>query len=291
MRLLAILLLLTTVAAHADKKPKPPPPGEINVDAAADSSSRSHSRSDSAAAAAAITKVRTSADAHGGDGGDSDANADANAEGGDANATANAGDASVGDISIDASTRQRGTVTIKNTPTAIAPDVFPTISCFKPQINGALSLPGFGLSGGKGKIDEGCVKREFIRMAYQMGLLDRATYMWCQQPEVYEDFPGGTAEDCLLFEVTEEEDEPTLGLGKPETEYFTVAEVDEAQFDELEETVELQSDKLSQQSNLIQELLRRLEQAEREERARKERDAEQQQLINDYVDKYEVKEK
>lgn len=89
-------------------------------------------------------------------------------------------------------------IKIENVPSMIAPDIYPTVSCFRPIVSGALSWAGFGASGGGGKIDEDCVKREYIRLAHAMGALDRALYMWCQQPTVWEDFGAGPT-DCLLF--------------------------------------------------------------------------------------------
>lgn len=88
-------------------------------------------------------------------------------------------------------------ITIRNVPSISAPDVFPTVSCFK-GTSFSLGVPGAGGSFGGGKIDEDCVKREYIRLAFVMGAIDRAVYMWCKQPAVYEDF--GSVDECLLFE-------------------------------------------------------------------------------------------
>lgn len=155
---------------------------------------------------------------------------------------------------------ERKTRVIKNTPTAVAGDVFPTVSCFKPQVNGALSLPGFGLGLNKGKIDEGCVKRELIRMAYAMGLIDRAVYMWCKQPEVYEDF--GTAEDCLVFEVKKDlPDPPDDDDGACTGPCLAAAEALEDEYREQQQLVE---DRNAQQMNLIHALTQRLEATEQQ---------------------------
>lgn len=194
------------------------------------------------------------------EGGRSDVEANSSAETGPSSA-------STGPVSVVVeASEQRDKVTIKNTPSMGVGDVFPTVSCFKPQINGALSLPGFGFSANKGKIDEGCVKRELIRMAFAMGLIDRAVFMWCKQPEVYEDF--GTADDCLVFEIAKEEPTPPptdtdeiTEYGQDETctgpcehEGWLMAEVTEEEY---------RAEQV-QQTDRIQELTRRLELAERQ---------------------------
>jgi|Cruoilmetagenom7_1024161.scaffolds.fasta_scaffold03732_11 hypothetical protein len=83
-------------------------------------------------------------------------------------------------------------IRIRNVPSISASDVFPTVSCFK-RASFSFGAPRAG------GFDEDCVKREYIRLAFVMGAIDRAVYMWCKQPAVYEDF--GSVEDCLMFEA------------------------------------------------------------------------------------------
>ena len=119
------------------------------------------SHSDSAASIGDITNEGSSANAKGGHGG----SASASGEGG-----------SVGNITISS----RGRSKIRNTPNAYAPSIQPSASCFKPG-SGAASAPGIGLSIGGGKIDESCVRRELIRMGFQMGLVDQSNLLWCTE--------------------------------------------------------------------------------------------------------------
>lgn len=126
-----------------------------------------------------------------------------------AGATATSGEGVTGDIlspKTSVTFTSPDKVKIENVPNAIAPDIYPTVSCFKPVISGAFSFAGFGASGGGGVIDEDCVKREYIRLAHAMGLLNRAAFMWCQQPAVWEDF--GTVSDCLTFGTEPDPDTP-----------------------------------------------------------------------------------
>ena len=135
-----------------------------------------------------------------------------------AGATGTTGEGVPGDIlspktEVNVITNNPDKITIKNTPSMMAPDIFPTVSCFKPVISGALSWAGFGASAGGGVIDEDCVKREYIRLAFAMGMMDRAAFLWCQQEPVWEDF--GSIDKCLKFEVAN--NEPTV----PGTEHVT----------------------------------------------------------------------
>lgn len=84
---------------------------------------------------------------------------------------------SVGDINITES-RPRSDVTIRNTPAAFAPTVYPSAPCFKSG-SAAGSGPGISLAIGGGRIDKGCERRELIRMAYQMGMTSQAESGWC----------------------------------------------------------------------------------------------------------------
>lgn len=120
---------------------------------------------------------------HGGEGGT------ASAQGGQGgNSTASGG--SVGDISI--LTRARST--IRNTPAAIAPDIYPSVSCFRPS-SAAGSAPGISLSVGGGRIDRSCVRRETIRIGHAIGLVEQAQAMWCAEAVKMEAFDS--VEACL----------------------------------------------------------------------------------------------
>jgi hypothetical protein len=98
-------------------------------------------------------------------------------------------------------------IKIRNVPNVYSPSVYPTVSCFRGASAG-IGVAGGGLSIGGGKIDKDCVKREYIRLAYSMGAIDRAIYMWCQQPSVWEDF--GSVDECLSFEVSASVDIETM---------------------------------------------------------------------------------
>ena len=157
---------------------------------------------------------------------------------------------SVGDVSLQGGqTIVEGdthpdSIKIRNTPSMVAPDIYPTVSCFK-GASGSASVPGIGLSLGAGKIDKDCVKREYIRLAYAMGLINRATYMWCQQQYVWEDF--GTTEDCLLFAV-DEEAEPIVMAQVSEEEFKTRTEALEAQIKALREELKKAQDRYKPRS-------------------------------------------
>ena len=114
----------------------------------------------------------------------------ASAEGGQGgNSTASGG--SVGDINI---TRRSASGSIRNTPNAYAPTVYPSVPCFKSG-SAAGSGPGISLAIGGGRIDKGCEKRELIRLAYQMGMTSQAEIGWCQEAVRTKMFPS--LEDCL----------------------------------------------------------------------------------------------
>jgi hypothetical protein len=145
-------------------------------------------------------------------------------------------------------------IKIKNTPTAIAPDIYPTVSCFKTG-SFAFSVPGFGGSAGAGKIDQDCVKREYIRLAYAMGLLDRATFMWCKQPSVWEDF--GSEEACLLFEVEGEQTLPVVTYDDPEGGY-ELAGITEEEYREQQARIKNKSDQQQDLINLLRDREKKL---------------------------------
>lgn len=200
--------LVTAEVAHAQSGPpdnRPPdnrPPdrtGDVSVDVLVESGavvSESHSN------ASAASESVSDAYAEGGS---------ATATGGNASITNNvslfgtgeggAGQQSAGGgnsiVSINEAKRPDD-IKIRNVPSISAPDVFPTVSCFK-GTSFSLGVPGAGGSFGGGKIDEDCVKREYIRLAFVMGAIERAVFMWCKQPAVWEDF--GSVEECLQFEA------------------------------------------------------------------------------------------
>lgn len=110
----------------------------------------------------------------------------------------------------------------KNTPTTIAPDVYPTVSCFK-GFSGALGLSGFGLSGGGGKLDPGCVEREEIRLAHAMGLGNRALWRWCGLENNVREF--GSREECMAFGQVETTAEAAYHINEYEAATLARAEV------------------------------------------------------------------
>lgn len=112
------------------------------------------------------------------------------------------GDISVLSPSTSVTIENPDDIKIRNVPSMVAPDIFPTTSCFK-GASGSLAVTGFGISGGAGSIDEGCVEREEIRLAHAMGMTQRALYRWCHLPNNVERF--GTAADCMTFDPVGEQ--------------------------------------------------------------------------------------
>lgn len=117
------------------------------------------------------------------------------------------GDIATGSVSADQANSQSVTVEgdrhpdsikIRNTPPAIAPDLLPTVSCFRGGSGGA-SGPGFGISIGAGRIDKGCVRREMIRLGHGIGLEEQAARMWCAEAVKEEEF--ASVEQCLGFGI------------------------------------------------------------------------------------------
>ena len=88
-------------------------------------------------------------------------------------------------------------IEIKNVPSTRAPNVLPTVPCGIGG-SGALSLAGLGVSGGGVKVNKACEKRETIRLAAEMGLMDRATFMWCSLDTAVTTFTS--LEACLGFD-------------------------------------------------------------------------------------------
>lgn len=196
---------------------------------------------------------------------------DAHSEGGDATATAESGPVSL----VVGGDEQRKTRTLYVPPSMVAGDSYPTVQCFRPKTGGVLSLPWGGAGITRGEIDPDCVKREYIRLAFAMGLLRRATRMWCMQPAVFEDFdpnPGdeipATAEDCMIFEVEQATAEFETVAGD------FLAEVTEEEFRELEA---VQAQKLIE----FDELEAKVRRQDREIRALKQQpdDSEQRQML------------
>lgn len=104
--------------------------------------------------------------------------------------------------------RQRSKVKILNVPSVSAPGMHSSNPCVVGS-SGGVAAAGFGISGGKQKIDDECVKRELTRIAFAAGLMNRGTYMLCQQSVtagMYE-----SLDHCLGFDViTAEEFEKLL---------------------------------------------------------------------------------
>jgi hypothetical protein len=84
----------------------------------------------------------------------------------------------------------------KQAPAVFAPSVYPTAPCVAGWSFGG-AAPGAGLSLGRGKEQPGCVERELIRIAAQMGLASQAAFMWCSQAMVVAVF--GTVDACLEY--------------------------------------------------------------------------------------------
>ncbi len=248
------------------------------------SNSSSFSASGSFSAAAGGQAEGGSAEATGGNVGD--VASSSNSEGGTSNATGGTGtggNSSVGDLSINNTTNNPGSVKIRNTPTTVAPDVFPTAPCFR---TGALSGsgPGLGFSWGGGKIDPGCESREEIRLAASFGLIDRALFRWCQLPNNIESF--GSLEKCLEFDPVEEE-EPIAAYETVADEPMLLAEVTEEQFEAAVENARIREEK---QALLMAELLKRLKEQEKAQKETDQLENYRQQQIEDYKAKYDESE-
>ena len=218
MKRFALLALLLPLVALADDKPDNRPPdnrppdhggasgvviGDVGGTSTSTSSSEAHSASES------VSSVVNNVSLFPATGG------------GEAGATSSGAGNSI--VTINEAKRPDD-IKIRNVPSISAPDVFPTVSCFK-GTSFSLGVPGAGGSFGGGKIDEDCVKREYIRLAFVMGAIDRAIWMWCKQPAVYEDFGG--VEDCLLFEAVQS-DVPVAASPTYTEDYVTERELEVA---------------------------------------------------------------
>lgn len=184
---------------------------------------------------------------------------------------------------------QPSSVKIRNTPTTIAPDIMPTVSCFK-GASASIAVPGFGASGAAGKIDQDCVKREYIRLAYAMGAHARAIWMWCQQPAVWTDF--GSREECLQFDPVATADlgriEPAAGAydtpPPPVQQYVTVPQLEQADQRILETAVEPLQQQVQATDERLEALERRLDaNARAAARAEQEREQWKQELATKYL--------
>jgi len=98
----------------------------------------------------------------------------------------------------------------REAPPAIAPEVGPTVPCFK-GVGGAASSPFGGISIGAGKIDEGCDDRETANSLRESGLMKAADALLCDTPAVRRLIKHGklTLEECLTREKEEPESLPT----------------------------------------------------------------------------------
>lgn len=95
----------------------------------------------------------------------------------------------------------------KQVATAIAPDILPTVPCFK-GYGAAAQTTAFGLSMGGGKVDKGCEARETARYFTQIGNRTAAAKILCSQDAAKK--AGLTLADCLAFLPP-----PTVSLPAP----------------------------------------------------------------------------
>lgn len=169
-------------------------------------------------------------------------------------------------------------IKIRNTPGVVAPDVFPTVSCFKGMSLG-LAIPGAGGSFGGGKIDPECTKREEIRIAGQMGWTALALFRWCGLPNNIEEF--GSREACLEY-AAPPEPEPTFGYAAPElVEQFVTEPELEAADAEIMQQVEVRVAEVDERVQGIEDRLNANAAAAR--RAAAEREAWKQELAARYL--------
>lgn len=271
-----ILLLLCSTAEATNDGPKSEP-GNVDVDVSGVSSSYSKLRSevDVDNSNSLVSNVESQ-------GGEATSTIESGAvvtEGGSGGA---GGNVSTGPITIEAP-EQRGTVKIKNTPTAVPADIYPTGPCFKGD-SAALSLPGFGIGGGRTKLDPGCVEREEIRLAAQMGMIDRAVYRWCSLSNNVASF--GSREKCLEFEPEKEDLIPPTSDDLPpkiEDQVFEVASG--PQIAQISEADQAKIDRVIEINDEMEELLEEIARLKAAEKERKEARKRQEEAI----EKYKVK--
>lgn len=117
--------------------------------------------------------------------------------------------ARTGDVAVNATLSASPSVSIvteRGAPPAYAPDVFPTAPCLRGMSLGA-SGTGGAFSFGRTREIEGCVRREQVRIAAEMGMVDHARYLWCNLPEVLTTF--GDVQVCMNFGQPQAEPEAT----------------------------------------------------------------------------------
>lgn len=167
MKAFLVLLAALPLVVHATDKHIPTPPPTSEPKATSTSTADSHSQS--SAASNSTSAANSNVDAHSA--------------------------ASVGNVapvqSLALSYRAAAS-------TAYAPDIYPTAPCINGWSVGGSSVGG-GISFGKGREVEGCVERELIRIAAQMGLSAQAAYMWCSLEPSLKVF--GSIEACLAFRL------------------------------------------------------------------------------------------
>lgn len=174
-----------------------------------------------------------------------------------ASVTPQAGGDTTGDIlspttNVNVVTENPDDIKIRNVPSMVAPDIFPTTSCFK-GASGALSVTGFGISGGAGSIDQGCVEREEIRLAHAMGMTQRALWRWCNLPNNVESF--GSAEACMTFDPVGDQLAANFNHVASTFGYVTQPELDAAD-EAIMQEVEVQ---VAQVEDTVQRIEERLE--------------------------------
>ena len=110
--------------------------------------------------------------------------------------------------------------TPRNTASAFAPTLFPTVTCFK-GISGAGQGPMFGFSFGGGKIDHNCAALEVARSFAEVG--DSIAYCKVMLTNKYVKQAGVTMGDCLDIyrapaAIVEAPRTPSLTVNVPATQ-------------------------------------------------------------------------
>jgi len=197
---------------------------------------------------------------------------------GDVTATTGPSSAVVGDVGstsvsnqLDVNLSNPNKLKIKNVPSMVAPDIYPTVSCFRGG-SGSAAGAGWGFSLGGGKIDEDCVEREEIRLAHAMGLQARALYRWCRLPNNVEAF--GSVIECMQFDPTVDVSDHVMEDTVSPTEFAVISD---------------RVDPIAQQAQQVDDRLARLEaqlvRAERRaEQERREREQWKKDLSQKYLD-------
>ena len=76
---------------------------------------------------------------------------------------------------------QPSTITLKNTPNVVAPNVYPSANCHG-STSGGFAVAGLGISGGSSWRDPDCGIRETARLFDGMGLREDAIHVLCSSP-------------------------------------------------------------------------------------------------------------